>query len=78
MTTLSSIDITIRELAELIGKVVGYAGEIVFDVSKPDGALRKLLDVNQVQALDWIVKVELEPGLRAAYEGYLTQLRSSR
>lgn len=70
-------DITIRELAELIGKVIGYVGEIVFDASKPDGALRKLLDVNRMQALDWIVKVELTPGLRLAYKAYLTQLRNS-
>ena len=64
-------DITIRELAEIIGKVVGYQGEIIFDPTKPDGAPRKLMDSSRVQALGWLPKVNLEQGLRIAYRDFL-------
>jgi GDP-L-fucose synthase len=64
-------DITIRELAEIIGKVVGYQGEITFDPTKPDGAPRKLMDSSRVQALGWLPKVNLEQGLRIAYRDFL-------
>jgi len=56
-------DITIRELAETIMKVVGFDGEIVFDVSKPDGTPRKLLDVSRLKALGWSAQTTLEQGI---------------
>lgn len=64
-------DITIRELAESIGKAVGYQGNIEFDASKPDGAPRKLMDSSRLNALGWQAKVGLEEGLPAAYKDYL-------
>ncbi|MEC5163371.1 MULTISPECIES: GDP-L-fucose synthase [unclassified Janthinobacterium] len=64
-------DTTIAELAGLIGKVVGFAGRIVFDADKPDGAPRKLLDVSKLTALGWNAGVELEAGLRQTYQAYL-------
>lgn len=66
-------DITIRELAEVIGKVVGYKGEILFDTTKPDGTPRKLLDVSRMSRLGWQASTELEAGLLAAYKAFVSQ-----
>lgn len=60
-------DVTIRELAETVMRVVGFEGRIVFDHSKPDGTPRKLLDVSRLAALGWRAKVPLEAGVRLAY-----------
>lgn len=64
-------DCTIREMAEIMAKVVGFEGEVVFDSSKPDGTLRKLMDVSRLASLGWKYKVELETGLRNTYEWFL-------
>jgi GDP-L-fucose synthase len=64
-------DISIREVAELIGKTVGYRGEITFDPSKPDGTPRKLMDSTRLNALGWRAQGGLEVGLKAAYEDFL-------
>lgn len=60
-------DITIRELSEIMKKVVGFKGEIKFDTSKPDGTPRKVLDVSRITKLGWKPKIELETGLAATY-----------
>jgi GDP-L-fucose synthase len=67
-------DITIRQLAETIGKVVGFTGGIEFDPSKPDGTPRKLMDVNRLLALGCQAEIGLEEGLREAYADFSTQL----
>lgn len=67
----SGKEVTIKELAELIKKVVGFTGEIKLDSSKPDGTMRKLLDVSKINALGWKYKTELEDGLKIAYEDFL-------
>jgi GDP-L-fucose synthase len=64
-------DITIRQLAETMGKVIGYAGRIEFDPSKPDGAPRKLMNVSRLRDLGWQAKVRLDKGLATAYRDYL-------
>lgn len=64
-------DLTIRELAELVKRVVGFDGELVFDTSKPDGAPRKLLDVDRMAGLGWSATVPLEKGIKQAYTDYL-------
>jgi GDP-L-fucose synthase len=66
-------DITIRELAEAIGKVkvIGYTGEISFDPSKPDGTPRKLMDSTRLNTLGWNARIGLEEGLRLAYDDFL-------
>jgi GDP-L-fucose synthase len=67
----SGIDVTIRALAEAIARVVGYAGQLVFDASKPDGAPRKLMDSSRLNALGWHASVALEDGLALAYQDFL-------
>ena len=64
-------DITIIELASLIAQVVGFNGKLDFDLTKPDGTPRKLLDVSRLHALGWRVRTSLEEGLAATYRGYL-------
>jgi GDP-L-fucose synthase len=65
-------DVTIGELAELIAGVVGFKGRFVYDVSKPDGTPRKLLDVAKLTALGWRPRISLETGIRQTYEWYRT------
>ncbi len=64
-------DISIRELAELVCRVVGYRGQLVFDASKPDGTPRKLLDVSRLRNLGWRPRINLEEGIARAYQWYL-------
>jgi GDP-L-fucose synthase len=66
-------DQTIRELAELISREVGFEGQVAWDASKPDGTPQKLLDVSQLADLDWRPKFSLEQGLRLAYQDYLSR-----
>jgi len=66
-------DLSIRELAECICKVVGFDGELVFDASKPDGTPRKLLDVSRLSQLGWRARTSLREGLRLAYEAFLRE-----
>lgn len=63
-------ELTIKELTELVAKVVGYTGEIKWDPTKPNGTPRKLLDVSKATGLGWTYKTELEDGLRLAYEDF--------
>jgi len=63
-------DIKIKDLAILIKKIVGYQGELKFDVSKPDGTPRKLLDVSRLHSLGWRHKTSLEEGIKITYEYY--------
>jgi GDP-L-fucose synthase len=70
-------DISIKELAELISRVVGYPGEIMFDISKPEGPLRKFVDTSRLNQLGWAAQVSLEKGLRFAYEDFLKIYRES-
>ena len=63
-------DITIKELALLIQKVVGFEGELVFDTSQPDGTPRKLMDVSKLNSKGWHYLVELDQGIRLVYEDF--------
>ena len=60
-------DLTIRELAELVARVLDFDGELVFDTSRQDGTPRKLLDVSRIQSLGWKAKVSLEEGIRRTF-----------
>lgn len=66
-------DMTIRELAEKIAGVVGYAGKFIQDTSKPDGTMRKVLDVSKIKGLGWQVKTSLTQGISKAYEDYASR-----
>lgn len=67
----TGVDVTIRELAEAVKAVVGFDGELVFDTTKPDGTMRKLLDVSRMKSLGWAAKVSLRDGIEKTYEWFL-------
>jgi len=69
----TGVDVTIREMAETMKRVVGFEGELVFDTSKPDGAPRKLIDVSRLSAMGWHYAIGLEAGLQKTYEWFLSQ-----
>ncbi len=72
-------ELTVKELTELVAKVVGYEGEILWDPDKPDGTPRKLLDVSKLEGLGWKYKTELEDGIRLTYEDFLNNpMRAER
>lgn len=64
-------DLTIRELAELVKETVGFTGALTFDTSKPDGTLRKLMDVSKLNQLSWMATTSLRDGILCAYQSYL-------
>ncbi|HRH18408.1 MAG TPA: GDP-L-fucose synthase [Aquabacterium sp.] len=66
-------DVTIRELAETVLKVVGFPGDLTFDASKPDGTPRKLMDVSRLAGLGWKATTPLEAGIKLAYQDYLSK-----
>lgn len=74
----SGDDVSIRELAELLAAVTGFAGEISFDASKPDGTKRKLLDVGLLSGLGWTAHIPLVDGIRTTYEWYLRHIYDLR
>jgi GDP-L-fucose synthase len=63
-------DLTIRDLAEMIGRITGYQGRLVLDASKPDGTPRKLLDVSRIHTLGWRAQIPLEQGVADTYRWY--------
>lgn len=68
-------ELTIRELAGLVVKTVGFTGEVAFDASKPDGTMRKLIDVSKLHSLGWTHKVEIEEGVSRLFEWYRDSIR---
>jgi len=69
----SGADVTIAEVAQAIAQTVGYLGQIEFDASKPDGAVRKWMDSSRLNALGWQAKVELHQGLASAYQNFMSK-----
>lgn len=65
-------EVTILELAQMIKKIVGFEGELVFDKSKPDGTMRKLMDVSRINNLGWKAETSLEEGIKIVYNDFLT------
>jgi GDP-L-fucose synthase len=70
-------DVSIKELAETVARVLGYKGEIAWDTSKPDGTPRKLMDSSRLLALGWKPEVDLETGIRRAYEDYVLRFHKA-
>ncbi len=66
-------DVTIKELSRIISNVVGYDREVEWDITKPNGTPRKVLDVSKIKSLGWKPKISLEEGIRKTYEWYKTQ-----
>lgn len=71
-------DMTITDLAQLIARIVGYSGRLVFDSSKPDGTPRKLLDITRLSNLGWRASISLEDGIRSTYNSFLENIASVR
>ena len=69
-------ELTIRELSELVVKAVGFEGTVEFDASKPDGTMRKLIDVSKLHSLGWTHKVEIEDGVQKLFEWYQESLKA--
>ena len=67
-------DITIRELADLVKKSVGFSGSVAFDSDKPDGSPRKLLDVSRMKKLGWKAKTPLSEGIAISYQDFLSKI----
>ena len=67
-------ELTIRELSELVVKAVGFEGKVEFDASKPDGTMRKLIDVSKLHSLGWTHKVEIEDGVQKLFDWYKASL----
>ena len=70
----SGKEITLTELSEMVARIVGYTGEIRWDITKPNGTPRKLLDVSKAAKMGWTYKTELEDGIRLAYQDYLAKI----
>lgn len=72
-------EVSIKELTEIVAKIIGYTGTISWDTSKPNGTPQKLLDITKAQKLGWTYKTELEEGIRLAYEDFLNNpMRAER
>jgi GDP-L-fucose synthase len=69
-------DVSIKELAETIKRIIGFEGSIEWDSSKPDGTPRKLLDVSRLTALGWKAKISLEDGITSTYQWYKSNQKS--
>jgi len=67
-------DITIKELAETMQKVIGHQGNIIWDVSKPDGTPRKLMDVSKMKEIGWRYSTALEEGIKKTYTWFLKNI----
>ena len=73
----SGVDYSIKELADIIKDVVKFKGEITWDTDKPDGMMKKLLDVSKLENLGWKPKISLEDGLKNTYEYYKLEKKNS-
>ena len=74
----TGVDCTIRELVETVAKIVGFTGEIKFDATKPDGAPRKLMNVERLKSLGWEYSISLENGLSLAYQWFIENQKNYR
>ena len=70
----TGVDLTIKELAEMIQEIVGHSGEIVWDSSKPDGTPRKLMDVSKMENAGWKAKTQLRDGIKTTYQWFLNNI----
>jgi len=71
------LDLTIREIAEQVRQTVNFSGEVRWDTTKPEGTLRKLLDVTRLATMGWNPSIELKEGLRDVYTWYRQELSTA-
>lgn len=71
----TGVDVTIAQMAQMMKKVVGFEGKLIFDINKPDGVQRKLVDISKLSKMGWQYKINLEAGLKKTYAWYLTQVK---
>ena len=69
----TGVDQTIRELAEMVSSTVGFKGQILWDSSKPDGTMRKLMDVSKISNLGWKAQISIKDGLKKVYQQYIQE-----
>ena len=74
----SGTDISILELARLVAQITGYKGQISMDRTKPDGTMRKLMNVDRLAKMGWSAQIELEQGLADTYKWYLENVQTAR
>lgn len=74
----SGEEVSIAELAKIVAETVGYKGEIVHDLSKPDGTPRKLCDTSLLRSFGWKPKYDIRSGVKAAYGSFLSELASGK
>jgi len=74
----TGVDISIFELAQLVAKVTGFTGRISTDPTKPDGTMRKLMDVGRLSQMGWSARIKLEQGLVDTYKWYLANAQTAR
>ncbi len=72
----TGVDVSIKNLAQEVKKVVGYEGKLIFDTTKPDGTPRKLLNVKKIHDLGWKHKINLDAGVKKTYKSFLDELKS--
>jgi len=70
-------DLSIRDLAILIQNIIGFEGELIFNPEKPDGTPRKLMDVSKIKSLGWEPKIDLETGIKLAYQDFIKNLKTN-
>ena len=73
----AGVDLTIAELAKMVARVIGFNGKLVFDPSKPDGTLKKLLDVTRLSSLGWKAKTDLATGIAATYDWFCKKFKET-
>ena len=74
----SGNEITIKDLANKIAKICGFSGEILWDKEKPDGTIRKLLDVRKFTEIGWKASIDLDQGLKISYDSFLEDFKNNK
>jgi GDP-L-fucose synthase len=72
----SGVEYSIREVADMVKEIVGYQGEIVWDNSKPNGTMKRPLNINKIKKMGWFPKVNLYDGIRMTYQWYVENMES--
>ena len=72
----TGVDITIKELSNIVKKIIGYRGKILWDINKPDGTPRKLMDISRMNKIGWSYSTDLENGIKKTYQWFLKNINN--